>query len=1335
VIRDTRATPVRRSFGGNDGFLRAELRAGNESNEEEGDLESRDPELLDVYRKAGVQRLTVEDSTVTLKGVFMPTGQDDFDGIRNAFQLSPEDSAMVVDPGHGQGEFLLRLAHQFPRLQAVGIEYDTDLYNDSAKLLKAAEATDYVKPGRVQFLWGDFTWGRFHEFFGKADYVYYAAQGTKTPRLLAEVLVNQLKPGAKVVEFGARELDEYFRMAGAPFDLRAADYQYVRIYERRSELRIDKAVSDLESAINRLKRSTNPKRLRQAISALVEYGFPLQSVSKILSKQAMSYNYYLRPWKSFSAKLFFVWLQKMALLFLPAAGFWTWVIWKTGGNGAVSINFIQIVKLAGISAAAFGLWFALISLNEEIVIRKRIDAMWNNAIERIAIYAQRVYENPKNLWKKFWIDQRDRVLDEDFLNVRNYYQLAVIFSPALGFFSAVAYFDFQHFHSITGGIIFGFPLVIGFGVVLAGYLSTQKSYRRLRHLEHRGEARQKAGTSSVVHSMPSNEMQNAKDDRRKRSELRQLSLHVGGSSPFEATSFFRHLNRPTEELLFNNFIYELVQRAADGKKIRVLSAGTSTGEEAYTLAMLILSQRVAPEQLQIVGIDRNPEVIEIAKRGIYRKPHNWFEMRPFGQRLFQAYFTYNPHLYEASEELKRVVEFKVADFTKIEDLERLGSFDGIVCKYAEYQNPLSWKAAVINFGKLLTKSGLFLDDSNLSQQDPSSEFGMSPTPFSLLFNEPRTTPVRRLFGGNNGFLRAELRNAGKIDAARLRRLRAHHFDDEEFVRVLFYDPKSPLTVNEKLVLKYRYSLEGGEHKTLLQLSEMLKMARNGPYELEQLALKKAAWFYETERWKKDFKISLKRLDREPVWKLAYFSTRVRETFRKMGIKTIRDLQNTSAKKLMAAKNFEYESLNEVVAALAAYGLKLKEENDFASRSELRLVDVNQLPSISADEASEVQRDDSRRETRLTKSGIATRKASFKPRTSTSTDESRSLTSAISSRSGITTSDTDRNSLRSSSINTATSRTVNASSISNPPNKVLWEERSLTEDARNVNIKNSQFIYDKRQNKMPVTSGEKKRVLDVKFGAGALFARYFVQVPDLVMTIGLPRQVVYANIRGRIRSSRQEVRAPISNDIESRLRSIYRTIDLATSIEGTRIEVLDVLPKAESLVWTDLAMIHLSSKFKVVYLVNAGQDEIDQYMRAVEAIYQKMFQDSSKLARQFIVKSSGKGERVRELLNQAINSTSAGERVELITSEETARKISWRSDRKIVRVIDDVTSASGEANFYRETLRVIGNKLFYDPAKFDQMVREREVLMASVLIKTVEFLNLAKQVKQLLEKAA
>ncbi len=80
------------------------------------------------------------------------------------------------------------------------------------------------------------------------------------------------------------------------------------------------------------------------------------------------------------------------------------------------------------------------------------------------------------------------------------------------------------------------------------------------------------------------------------------------------TYFFR--NGPHFEALARQVIPECMAQLPGDRKLRVLSAGCATGEEPYSLAMLLDDLTLA-ERAEVTGFDLNPVSIAKARRGVY----------------------------------------------------------------------------------------------------------------------------------------------------------------------------------------------------------------------------------------------------------------------------------------------------------------------------------------------------------------------------------------------------------------------------------------------------------------------------------------------------------------------------------------------------------------------------------------------------------------------------------------------------------------------------------------------------------------------------------------------
>lgn len=84
------------------------------------------------------------------------------------------------------------------------------------------------------------------------------------------------------------------------------------------------------------------------------------------------------------------------------------------------------------------------------------------------------------------------------------------------------------------------------------------------------------------------------------------------------TRFFRH--RPTFDFL-SGFVRERLRGLRDERLLRAWSLGCSTGEEAYSLAMVmfrVCKGVVEPASFSVIGTDINRSSIEFAGRGIYK---------------------------------------------------------------------------------------------------------------------------------------------------------------------------------------------------------------------------------------------------------------------------------------------------------------------------------------------------------------------------------------------------------------------------------------------------------------------------------------------------------------------------------------------------------------------------------------------------------------------------------------------------------------------------------------------------------------------------------------------
>ena len=114
-----------------------------------------------------------------------------------------------------------------------------------------------------------------------------------------------------------------------------------------------------------------------------------------------------------------------------------------------------------------------------------------------------------------------------------------------------------------------------------------------------------------------------------------------------------------------------------GLPLRIWSAAASTGQEAYSVAMLVSEMGPALDgrTVEIVGTDIAREPLARAGRGLYSQ----FEVqRGLPARLLVKYFTQDENGWQISRQLRDMVRFR--EWNLLADLSGLGRFDVIFCR-------------------------------------------------------------------------------------------------------------------------------------------------------------------------------------------------------------------------------------------------------------------------------------------------------------------------------------------------------------------------------------------------------------------------------------------------------------------------------------------------------------------------------------------------------------------------------------------------------------------------------------------------------------------------------
>jgi chemotaxis protein methyltransferase CheR len=141
------------------------------------------------------------------------------------------------------------------------------------------------------------------------------------------------------------------------------------------------------------------------------------------------------------------------------------------------------------------------------------------------------------------------------------------------------------------------------------------------------------------------------------------------------TYFFR--DRGPFDMLQRHALPELAQRRAATKRLRIWSAGCSSGQEVYSLAMLFAEDPDAWRgwTIDILGTDVSTSCIERARNGAYTQ----FEVqRGLGINQMIKWFEECADGWRAVEQLRRPIRFQVHNI--LEQPPHPGGFDIVLCR-------------------------------------------------------------------------------------------------------------------------------------------------------------------------------------------------------------------------------------------------------------------------------------------------------------------------------------------------------------------------------------------------------------------------------------------------------------------------------------------------------------------------------------------------------------------------------------------------------------------------------------------------------------------------------
>ncbi|MBI4753187.1 tetratricopeptide repeat protein [Candidatus Desantisbacteria bacterium] len=191
------------------------------------------------------------------------------------------------------------------------------------------------------------------------------------------------------------------------------------------------------------------------------------------------------------------------------------------------------------------------------------------------------------------------------------------------------------------------------------------------------------------------------------------------------TYFFRDIKH--FEILGKYILPELIKYKKDrgDNSIRIWSAGCSTGEEPYSVAMFLLENFTIPSlwDIEILATDVSTKALQKAREGIYTK----WSLRAIDRKYSQKHFTTVENRYHLNDDIKKMVRFEY--FNLIREpypLTKMGNYwDIILCKNVTiYFKIDSTKRVIHDFYQSLRDGGSLFIGMSESLFQISDEFNL-----------------------------------------------------------------------------------------------------------------------------------------------------------------------------------------------------------------------------------------------------------------------------------------------------------------------------------------------------------------------------------------------------------------------------------------------------------------------------------------------------------------------------------------------------------------------------------------------------------------------------------
>jgi len=140
------------------------------------------------------------------------------------------------------------------------------------------------------------------------------------------------------------------------------------------------------------------------------------------------------------------------------------------------------------------------------------------------------------------------------------------------------------------------------------------------------------------------------------------------------TYFFREPEQLN--ILINEILPKISNQKSEHDNIRIWSSACSSGEEPYTISMMLKKKSFNLSRYQIYGSDISEGVLSSAKKGEYSS----YSVRNIPEAYLKKYFTSNGNSFVLDSSIKESITFKRINVIDINNIKLIRGIDVIFCR-------------------------------------------------------------------------------------------------------------------------------------------------------------------------------------------------------------------------------------------------------------------------------------------------------------------------------------------------------------------------------------------------------------------------------------------------------------------------------------------------------------------------------------------------------------------------------------------------------------------------------------------------------------------------------